>query len=96
MGLDVCAILQAHGALKWVGGWVGWDESSLLGMESFTGCGKIWLFCFVSEGIDFLAPHVGLKSSSCFVAMEAVDWAMEKIGGVKTRRDATSIFQVRG
>ena len=48
------------------------------------------------EGLDFLAPHAGLKSASCFVAMEAVEWAMEKINGVKTRKDATKLLQVGG
>ena len=46
-----------------------------------------------SDGIDFLGQLPGL-GTSCFVAMEAVTWVVDRVSGVNSRREAVKILQV--
>ena len=45
------------------------------------------------NGIDFLVNQSGLKAG-CFLAMEAVDWVMERVSGATTRAEAVRVLQV--
>lgn len=46
-----------------------------------------------SGGVDFLGYQPGLRRG-CFLAMDAVKWMREKVGGVTTRKEAVKILQV--
>ena len=49
---------------------------------------------YLRNGIDFLVNQSGLKAG-CFLAMEAVDWVMERVSGATTRAEAVRVLQVR-